>query len=48
MKSFNVSCFLKGVLSMRHIMPDLEAKVYINGSFFATYRVGEQEYLDWF
>jgi len=38
----------KGVLSMRHIMPDLEAKVYINGRFFATYRVGEQEYLDWF
>jgi hypothetical protein len=38
----------KGVESMRHIMPDLEAKIFINGKLFTTFKVGEKEYLDWF
>ncbi len=37
----------KGVLSMKHIMPDLEAKVYINGKLLTTFKVGEIEYLGW-
>lgn len=35
----------KGVESMRHIMPDLEAKIYINGKLIRTLKVGEKEYL---
>ena len=37
----------QGVESMRHIMPDLEATIYLNGRQFMILKVGEKEVLDW-